>query len=275
MEKLKKSEHSKMQNILKYHDPMNKSKIIIIEDEYSPRQMLREKITKHFPDMEVVAECENAEEALIEILRLRPDLLFLDIQMPGKNGLWLADELIRMKGDTFTPPDIIFTTGYTYPEYLLKAFELAAIDYLVKPVSVEGLEKAIARYRQRAGSTTGLQNLTEAIHQEKLLKFKSLNGLFLLRPDDIVYVEADRDYACMFFANGAKEDVFERLGEIEKKLPPQTFLRVGKSIVINKKYVRKITDSTIHLVTHAAVHAVAVSRNAVRQLKEILIQEAV
>ena len=241
--------------------------IILIEDEYSPRRMLREKVEQCFPDMEIVAECENAEDALIEILRLRPDLLFLDIQMPGKNGLWLADELIRMKGETFTPPDIIFTTGYIYPEYLLKAFDLAAIDYLVKPVSQENLLKAVARYRERAGKTTGLQNLMHAIHEEKLLKFKSYNGLFLLRPDDIVYVEADRDYACMFFASGTKEDVFERLGEIEKKLPPDIFWRTGKSIIVNRQYIRKITDTTLQLVTPAANYRVEISRNAIRELK--------
>jgi len=245
-------------------------RIIIIEDEYSPRQMLRDKLERHFPDMEIVAECETAEDALIEILRQRPDLLFLDIQMPGKNGLWLADELMRLKGESFTPPDIIFTTGYTYPEYLLKAFELAAIDYLVKPIGIENLEKAIARYLQRTGTTTGLQNLMNAINEDKLLRFKSFNGLFLLRPEDIVYVEADRDYACMFFANGAKEDVFERLGEIEKKLPPDIFMRTGKSVIVNRKYIRKITDNKLQLVTPSTSYLVEVSRDAIRQLKEKL-----
>ncbi len=246
-------------------------RVIIIEDEYSSRQMLLEKLNQYFSDMQVVAECENAEDALIEILRLRPDILFLDIQMPGKNGLWLADELMRMKGNTFTPPDIIFITGYTYPEYLLKAFELAAIDYLVKPISQGNLEKAVARYRERSGTTTGLQNLTDALNKEKLLKFKSYNALFLFLPDDIVYVEADRDYACMFFANGAKEDVFERLGEIEKKLPPEIFLRTGKSIIVNRKYIRKITNTSLQLTTSAANYQVEVSRDAIRQLKDKLI----
>ena len=246
------------------------SRVIIIEDEYSPRQMLREKLEQNFPDLEIIAECENAEEALIEVLRLRPDLLFLDIQMQGKNGLWLADELMRMKGDSFVPPDIIFTTGYTYSEYLLKAFELAAIDYLVKPVGMESLEKAIARYKARIGTTTGLQNMMNAINEEKLLKFKSYNGLFLLRPEDIVYVEADRDYACMFFTSGAKEDVFERLGEIEKKLPPETFLRTGKSTIVNRKYIRKITDTMLQLSTLSASYQVEISRNAIKQLKEII-----
>ncbi|WP_291528502.1 LytR/AlgR family response regulator transcription factor [Bacteroides sp. UBA939] len=247
------------------------ARVIIVEDEYYPRQTLREKLECNFPDMEILTECENAEDALISILRLRPDLLFLDIQMPNKNGLWLADELLLMQGETFTPPDIVFTTGYAYPEYLLKAFELAAIDYLVKPVSAESLRKAVARYHERAGASTGLQRLTEALHEEKLLKFKSYNGLFLLRPEDIAYVEADRDYACMFLANGSKEDVFERLGEIEKKLPADTFLRTGKSVIVNRKYIRKITNTTLQLATPSTSYLVEISRSAIKQLKDTLI----
>jgi two-component system LytT family response regulator len=245
-------------------------RVVLIEDEYPPRQMLREKLEIHFPHLEIVAECENAEKALIDILRLRPDLLFLDIQMSGKSGLWLADELMQMKCDTFTPPEIIFTTGYTYPEYLLKAFEFAAIDYLVKPINVESLKKAITRFCERIGTTTGLQNLMEAIKEEKLLKFKSLNGLFLLRPHDIVYVEADRDYACMYFSNGAKEGVFERLGDIEKKLPSKTFFRVGKSVVVNRVYIREISHRAIQLTSPSANYSVEVSRSAIRQLKIML-----
>jgi len=245
-------------------------RVIIIEDEFSPRQMLREKLEQHFPDIEIITECESAEDALIEILRLRPDLIFLDIQMTGKSGLWLADELIRMEGETFMPPDVIFTTGYTYPEYLLKAFELAAIDYLVKPISISNLEKAVARYRERAGTPTGLQNLMSAIQEEKLLKFKSYNGLFLLRPTDIAYVEANREYARIFFPSGAKEDVFERLGEIEKKLPPETFTRAGKSIIINRNFIHKITDKMLYLATPSTTYKVEISKEAMRQLKEKL-----
>jgi len=242
-------------------------RVIIIEDEYSPRQMLREKLEQNFDDMEIVAECETAEDALIAVLRLRPDLLFLDIQMPGKNGLWLADELMRLSGDIFTPPDIIFTTGYTYSEYLLKAFELAAIDYLVKPVGMGNLKKAVARYRKRSGTVSGLQYLMEAVKEEKLLKLKSSNGLLLLTPDDIAYVEADRDYACMFLVNGTKEDVFERLGEIEKKLPTDRFLRAGKSVIVNRKYIRKIAENYLQLVTSSICYKVEISRSAIKQLK--------
>lgn len=176
-----------------------------------------------------------------------------------------------LAGETFTPPEVIFTTGYTYSEYLVKAFEVAAIDYLVKPVSVESLTKAIERYRRRAGTVSGLQGLAEAVEDERLLKFKSYNGLFLFRPEDIVYVEADRDYACMFLAGGAKEDVFERLGEIERRLPADTFIRAGKSVVVNRRYIRKITDSAIRLVTPTASYTVEISRNAIKQLKQAVV----
>jgi len=246
-------------------------KVVIIEDEFSPRKMLMGKIEQHFTDLEIVAECESAEDALIEILRLRPDLIFLDIQMSGKNGIWLADELLRMKGDTFTPPDIIFTTGYSYSEYLLKAFEMAAIDYLVKPISVENLKKAVERFYQRNGVSTGLQNLEDALVDEKLIKLKSFNGIFLLRPEDIVCVEADREYSSILFTNGTKEDVFERLGEIEKKLPQLFFLRIGKSVVVNREYIRKITDKTLLLVTPAVSYSVEISKEAVRILKDKII----
>ena len=245
------------------------TRVMIIEDEYSPRIMLREKLALHFSDLSVVGVCENAEEALIEVLRLRPNLIFLDIQMAGKNGLWLADELMRMSGETFVAPDIIFTTGYTYPEYLIKAFEIAAIDYLVKPVSVESLQKAVARYRQRSGTSTfGLHTLQEAIQHQNLLKFKSLNGIILLSPDDIVYIEADGEYAFLFLTNGTKEDVYERLGEIEKRLPQQSFFRTGKSVVLNRKYIRKISDKMLQLTTSNANYQVEISRSAIKELKE-------
>jgi two-component system LytT family response regulator len=232
--------------------------------------MLREKLKQFFPDVEIVAECENAEDALTDVLRLRPDLLFLDIQMSGKDGLWLAGELTGMAGETFAPPDVIFTTGYTNSDYLLRAFELAAVDYLVKPVGRESLGKALARYRARSGKSAGLQNLAEAIRKEQLLKIRGFNSLFLFRPDDVAYFEADRDYACAFLANGAREDIFERLGEIEHKLPPETFARVGKSVIVNRKYLRKIMNDALQLVTPGASFRVEISRSAARQLREKL-----
>jgi two-component system LytT family response regulator len=114
-------------------------KAIIIEDEFHPREMLIKKLQDYHPDIEIVAVCENAELGLVKIIQLHPDLIFLDIQMPEHNGIWLAEQLSELACDSFLCPGIIFTTAFTDTEYLLKAFKLAAIDYLVKPIDVEAL----------------------------------------------------------------------------------------------------------------------------------------
>ena len=244
---------------------------IIVEDEYHPRETLQQKLTEFHPEIEVVAMCEDAETALVEIVRYQPKLLFLDIQLPGKNGLWLADQMHRLSGSAFIPPGIIFTTAFNDSEYLLSAIRVAAIDYLVKPILIENLSLAIARFLKQINGTSDAHKLMDAIQREKMFRFKSLNGLLLLRAEDIVYVEGDRNYARMGLSNGEYEPIFERLGEIEQALPSDTFLRVGKSLIINKYYVRRINarKSTVQLVTSLTEYTVEVSAGALKLLKEL------
>ena len=246
-------------------------KAIIVEDEYHPRETLLQKLTEFHSEIDVVAMCEDAETALVEIVRHQPELLFLDIQLPGKNGLWLADQLIRLSGSAFTPPGIVFTTAFNDSEYLLSAIRLAAIDYLVKPILIESLSLAIARFRKQTNGSSDAYKLMDAIQREKMFRFKSLNGLLLLRAEDIVYVEGDRNYARMALSNGEYEPIFERLGEIEQALPPDIFLRVGKSLIINRNYVRRINarKSTVQLITSSADYTVEVSAGALKLLKEL------
>lgn len=244
---------------------------IIIEDEFHPRMTLQQKLREHHPEVEVVATCENAENALIDILRLQPDLIFLDIQLPGKNGLWLAEELYQLSCDTFTPPGVVFTTAYTDSEYLLKAFRLAAIDYLVKPVMLDSLSEAICRFKERSVSSPGIAALMAAIKGEQLLRFRNYAGLILLKPEDIVYVKADGNYAQIGLANGDTEEIFERLGEIEKALPAHIFLRTGKSLVINRQYIRRINlkKCRIEVATPTVSYPLEVSEKAIRLIKDI------
>lgn len=242
---------------------------IIVEDEYHPRLTLQQKLAEYHPEIEVLAACENAESALIEILRLQPDLVFLDIQLPDKNGLWLADQLNEMSCETFTPPGIIFVTAFSESEYLFKAIRLAAVDYLVKPVMLDNLATAIDRFRKRANPSAGVQNLMNALNREKILKFKNLNGILLLKPKDIAYIEGDGNYARMALTGGEFEEIFERLGEIEQILPKDTFIRAGRSIILNKYYVRRINSkkSTVQMVTPEAAFEVEVPAGALKQLK--------
>ena len=244
---------------------------IIVEDEYHPRETLFQKLAEFHPGIEVIVMCEDAETALIEIVRHQPQLLFLDIHLPGKNGLWLADQLNKLSGNAFVPPGIIFTTAYNDSEYLLSAIRLAAIDYLIKPILIESLSLAIDRFYKHANVSSDARKLMDTIQSEKMLRFKSLNGLLLLKAEDIAYVEGDRNYARMALSNGEYEPIFERLGEIERVLPPDIFLRIGKSLIINKHYVRRINvrKSTVQLVTPLADYTVEVSAGALKQLKDL------
>jgi two-component system LytT family response regulator len=251
---------------------MNTIRALIVEDEFHPRQTLQQKIAENHPEIEVIAACENAENALIEILRMQPDLIFLDIQLPDKNGLWLADQLNQMSCETFTPPGIIFTTAFSDSEYLLNAIRLAAIDYLIKPIMLDSLSLAVARFKKRVNPASSVQTLMNVIQKEKILKFKNFSGLLLLKPEDVVFVKADGNYAQLTLTNGDEEEIFERLGEIEKNLPEEIFLRASKSLIINRKYVRQINTRKfiVQVATPFSTYDLQFSEAGIKQLKENL-----
>jgi two-component system LytT family response regulator len=241
---------------------------IIVEDEFHQRETLVQKLREYHPEIEVITTCENAESALVEIVRHQPHLTFLDIQLPGKNGLWLAYQLSQMACDTFSPPEIIFTTAYSDSEYLLNAIRLSAIDYLIKPIQIESLAVAVNRFKKRKESSP-TRSLGETLQKENLFRFKNFGGLLLVKAEDIAYIEGDGNYSKMYLANGESEDIFERLGEIEQALPSDIFIRAGKSIIINKNYVRRINarKSSLQIATVSTTYEVQVSANAVKAMR--------
>ena len=245
---------------------------IIIEDEFHPRETLIQKLKENHADIEVVAACETAETGLIEILRRQPDLIFLDIQLPANNGLWLASELHKMTCDNFTPPGIIFTTAYTDSQYLLNAFKLAAIDYLVKPILLDDLSMAIERFKKQDRAYSGVSSLMTALEKSKVLKFNNYGGLLLLKSEDIAYVKADGKYAQIILADGKTEDIFDSLIDIEGFIPADTFIRTGRSFIINKNYIRKvdIKKSVVQISTPLTSCNVKIPEKAIRQLKDNL-----
>jgi two-component system LytT family response regulator len=246
----------------------NNIRTVIVEDEFHQRETLIQKLQEYYPDIEVIAACDSAESALVEIVRNQPHLVFLDIQLPDKNGLWLADHLSQMACETFTPPEIIFTTAYSDSEYLLNAIRLSAIDYLIKPVQIDLLGVAIQRFKKRA-ELSPAHTFAETVQKENLFRFKNYGGLLLLKVEDIAYVEGDGNYSKMHLANGESEEIFERLGEIEQALPCDIFFRAGKSIIINKNYVRRINSrkSLLQIVTPSASFEVPVSASALKTMR--------
>jgi len=246
---------------------------IIIEDEPLLQESLKQKLAEGFGnEMEIVALCNTAEDALVEIMHRRPELIFLDIQLPGQDGLWLADQLMQRRDEDFRPPEIIFTTGFTNSDYLLRAFEVAAVSYLVKPINMTALTKAVERFRERKSLSTGtsLQRLQSAIGESHVLSFKSLRGKFYIRPDDIVCIKADNHYAVLLLTDGKTENAFDSLGAIELSLPKSTFLRLGKSNIVNRRYIREldVRNSVVRLtIPSGGIHHIDISRAVVQQLK--------
>ena len=163
---------------------------------------------------------------------------------------------------------MIFTTAYEDSQYMLNAIKVAAIDYLIKPILIEQLNEAILRFKNRTNNSSCFK---EMIQREKFIRFKNYGGLILLRDDEVAYVKADGNYAELFLTNGESEYVFERLGEIEKRLNEVHFLRISKSLILNKNYVRKINskNSTCLLVIQQVSYEVPLPADGLKKLKEL------
>src|ERR1700735_4296324 len=191
---------------------------LIVDDERLARAELRRLLEPH-AEIEVVGEARDAEEALVQIERLQPDLLFLDIQMPGRNGFDLLAQLDRV-------PQVIFTTAYD--EYALKAFEVSALDYLVKPVAPARL----------AGAVTKLRPRQERIRAERVF-VKEGQRCWLVRVSEIFLLKSEGNYTRLHFAN-ERPLVCRSLATIEDRLDPAVFFRAGRNCILNLKWVESV-----------------------------------
>lgn len=212
---------------------MKTFRAIIVEDERLPRLSLLQKLETYHPGIEVVDCCETYEAALTAILRYRPDILFLDIQLQGHTTL----ELLRELKEAIPLPHIIFTTAYNNSEYLLQAIRFAAADYLLKPVDVSDLAKAIRRIEERYATTLSSDSRLKV--QASKSPFRTLNGTLYAGKDEVVYVRASGNYSHIMLTEG-EEIVLERLGVIENKLGKRYFIRAGRNLLLNRDLIYKI-----------------------------------
>lgn len=202
---------------------------IVVEDERFPRLALLQKLEDFRKEVEVVDSCDNYDSALQSILRHQPDLLFLDIQLQGRDAIQLLDEVKQ----TLPLPHVIFTTAYADRKYLLNAIKLDAVDYLLKPIEKNELAAAITKACQQ--------------HQEKpsthtpptRLSLKTANGKLFVEATDIAYITADGNYSHLFtFTN--QEDIMESLATMEQLLDPTVFLRIDRCTIVNTQRVYKL-----------------------------------
>ena len=210
-------------------------KVIIIDDEAAGRSLIREYLTE-YPALIIVGEANNGVDAVRLINEFKPDLIFLDVQMPGLTGFDVLTHLDEI-------PQIIFSTAYD--QYALRAFEVHAVDYLLKPYTRARFAQAIQRVTDaHAGNLQKLQPLAESLltasatYPEKIL-VQTGNRLVTVAVADILRIEAEGDYATLVTAAGRHLSNYG-IGVLEAKLNPQHFLRVHRSDIVNLHYIREI-----------------------------------
>lgn len=209
---------------------------ILIDDDESNLSGLREKISKHCKQVDIISCCDNPEEAIRIIDEQKPDLVFLDIEMPQMNGFVMLQQL------TFKNFELIFVTAYDH--YAIKAIRSCALDYLVKPVEIEELKRAVAAAgdkKQQTSSSSQLDLLIAHLQkkQTKLLTIPTSDGLQIIAIEDIIYLEASDNYSNIFLSNNQKYLASRTLKDFEELLPEDTFVRIHHSTIINKYFVDK------------------------------------
>lgn len=205
-------------------------KAILIDDEKRARVSLTLLLQEYCPNIEIVAECENLAEGVKAIRKFQPDLVLLDIEMPGHSGLELLD-FFDEKDVNFS---IIFTTAYN--EYALQAFKFSAIDYLLKPINPEQLTEAIIRLEKQKQKFENFKVLKENINQDSLTKIAvpSGNTLIFLDTTKISYIKGEGSYSEVFNTNNTKNLVSRNLKNFEDILcTDKRFIRVHKSYIVN------------------------------------------
>lgn len=223
---------------------MKKNKTIIIDDEPNARYLLREMIKAYCPDLEVIAECEDLPKGVKAIIKYKPDLVFLDIEMPGYNGLEILD---FFEEDAAIHFSIIFTTAYD--RYAIKAFKLSAIDYLLKPIEPDELENAVKRFKKREQSekeeVVALKDTRISPPNESLrIAVPIGNGIKILLVEEIVYFKADNSYTEVRMKDKSKILVSRSLKNFEDTLSDLPhFFRTGKSFLVNIHYVEEYIKS--------------------------------
>ena len=210
---------------------------ILIDDELSSLENLQQKLNEYCPAVKIVAAIQKPEEAILLVNHHKPDVLFLDIEMPRMSGFRLLEEL----GDY--DAEIVFTTAYNH--FAIEAMRLSAFDYLVKPISITDLQNAVNRLIQQRSRQTKerlnvlKQSINDNKSQENKIAVPTNEGLEFVVIKNIIRIESSSNYSRLYFTNGQSLFVTKLLKDFEELLLPYRFFRVHNSHVINLNYIRK------------------------------------
>lgn len=236
-----------------------KIKTLIVDDEKLARQELNH-LLKDYANIEIAGEAENADDAIIQIETLRPDLVFLDISMPEKSGFDMLEKLDQT-------PSVIFVTAYD--KYALKAFEANALDYILKPIRPERLQKAVEKAVEEIESKRHKES--GALTPNSQVFIKDGEKCFFVRIGDIFLLESAGNYVKVFFEKKFPL-LHKSLNLLEEKLPQDMFFRANRQQMINLNYIQNIESyfkGGLH-VTLKSGHTVEVSTRQAVRFKELM-----
>ena len=219
-----------------------KIRTVIVDDEELARDRIQTLLEQQ-PDVEIVGVCTDGPSAVETIDRTQPDLVFLDVQMPGMNGFEVVENLERTK-----LPAVVFVTAHD--AHALKAFEIHALDFLLKPFDQTRFEKALERARSQLNQSKGttlldsrLVSLLEELHEERKyserLIVKSSGRVFFVRTEEIDWVEASGNYVKIHTKSDAHL-LRESMKNMEAKLDPKTFVRIHRSAIVNIDHIKEL-----------------------------------
>jgi len=239
--------------------------VYIVDDESSARELLRNLLSE-IEGVNVVGEAESVDEALPGILSTDPDVLFLDIQMPGNDGFVLLERLSTHSIRAL----VVFVTAFE--KYAIQAIRSSALDYLLKPVikpelhrTVESLFSMKAKNAQHGQ----LLQLLDQLRSFKKIKFRHRTGFVLVDPREILFCEADSNYSDIELEGGKRLTVSMNLGKVEALLPETMFCRISRSVIINIHFLTELNrkDLVCELV-NSSVHKLPVSRKYLKTLEQ-------
>ncbi|MBL0339885.1 MAG: response regulator transcription factor [Bacteroidetes bacterium] len=245
-------------------------KALIIDDEEKAVNILHSLIVKNIPEITNIEKVYNAMDAFYTIRDFKPDLVFLDIQMPFLNGF---DLLNKIENINF---DVIFTTAFN--QYAIKAIRFSALDYLLKPIDIAELRSAVDRHLERRTSIsqTGLQyknlvnNLSAKSDGQFSLAINGSQGMQFLTINEIIRLEGDRNYTNFVLTNNRKILSSKTLKEYEEILVEKGFLRVHKSHLVNRSFISSISnDGNLNLKDDSLIE---VSRRRMAEIRRMLTQ---
>jgi len=244
----------------------SRTRTLVIEDSRLAREGLVRMLAEFGDQIDVVGQADNAEKALALIEQLRPELLFLDIHMPGDDGFALLERL------DYTPR-IVFTTAYS--EYAIRSFEFNTVDYLLKPISPLRLGQALAKLS--AEPEPGSTDVKPPLDINSKIFIKDGDHCYLVALSSILYIESCKNYGRVFFPDGAggtikNAYVKKSMNQIEERLPRTVFFRASRQYLVNLQAIRSIEESISEgfEVTMLDGKRLEISRRNAGKLKDLL-----